>query len=247
MHKGQAGRVGVVGGSEDYTGAPYFSAIAAMKIGVDLCHVFCEPGAGTVIKEKKQVLKKKNVDLIVHPYMRTKEKVESQNSGLKEIVDRVSTVFSRLHVLVVGPGLSRDELMLDSAKELILKAREKNMAIVVDGDGLYLIQQHPETNINAKDHPKEEVAQQLSKSLGGVTIVQKGPEDYIANADEVFQCNVKGGLKRMGGQGDILSGIIAAFLAWGKGYEDGVWEAVLTSHMVEEIGESYDLFVKDKK
>lgn len=83
--------------------------------------------------------------------MRTKEKVETQNSGLKEIVDRVSTVFSRLHVLVVGPGLSRDELMLDSAKELILKAREKNMAIVVDGDGLYLIQQHPET---VKDYKK---------------------------------------------------------------------------------------------
>ncbi|CEG77552.1 Putative YjeF [Rhizopus microsporus] len=69
MHKGQAGRVGVVGGSEDYTGAPYFSAIASMKVGVDLCHVFCEPGAGTVIKSYSP-------DLIVHPYMRTKEKVD---------------------------------------------------------------------------------------------------------------------------------------------------------------------------
>lgn len=32
LHKGQAGRVGVVGGSADYCGAPYFSAFAAMKI-----------------------------------------------------------------------------------------------------------------------------------------------------------------------------------------------------------------------
>lgn len=30
----------------------------------------------------------------------------------------------------------------------------------------------------------------------------------------------------MGGQGDILSGVIATFLAWGKGYEDGVWKYV---------------------
>jgi NAD(P)H-hydrate repair Nnr-like enzyme with NAD(P)H-hydrate dehydratase domain len=39
----------------------------------------------------------------------------------------------------------------------------------------------------------------------------------------VFECNTEGGLKRMGGQGDILSGVIAAFLAWGNAYEQGVW------------------------
>jgi ATP-dependent NAD(P)H-hydrate dehydratase len=70
---------------------------------------------------------------------------------IKEIVDRVSSVFTRLHVLVVGPGLSRDSLMLDTAKELIQKAREKNMAIVVDADGLFVVQQHPET---VKDYKK---------------------------------------------------------------------------------------------
>lgn len=42
----------------------------------------------------------------------------------------------------------------------------------------------------------------------------------------MLKCDAEGGLKRMGGQGDILTGIIAAFLAWGKGYEDEVWEYV---------------------
>lgn len=40
-HKGQAGRIGIVGGSKNYTGAPYFAAISALKIGCDLAHVFC--------------------------------------------------------------------------------------------------------------------------------------------------------------------------------------------------------------
>jgi ATP-dependent NAD(P)H-hydrate dehydratase len=40
----------------------------------------------------------------------------------------------------------------------------------------------------------------------------------------VLICDAEGGLKRMGGQGDILSGVIATFLAWGKGYQDGVWK-----------------------
>jgi len=30
------GRVAVIGGSEDYTGAPYFSAIASARLGADM-------------------------------------------------------------------------------------------------------------------------------------------------------------------------------------------------------------------
>lgn len=78
----------------------------------------------------------------MHPYLRTKEKLDC---SIGEIVDRVTSVFSRLHVLVVGPGLSRDECMIDTAKELIMKAREQEMAIVIDADGLFLVQKYPET------------------------------------------------------------------------------------------------------
>lgn len=33
-HKGQAGRIGVIGGSLEYTGAPYFAGISALKVRV---------------------------------------------------------------------------------------------------------------------------------------------------------------------------------------------------------------------
>lgn len=36
MIKGQLGRVAVIGGSEDYTGAPYFSAMASARLGADM-------------------------------------------------------------------------------------------------------------------------------------------------------------------------------------------------------------------
>lgn len=36
FHKGQLGRVAVIGGSEDYTGAPYFSAMASARLGADM-------------------------------------------------------------------------------------------------------------------------------------------------------------------------------------------------------------------
>ena len=37
--------------------------------------------------------------------------------------------------------------------------------------------------------------------------------------------DVRGGLKRCGGQGDVLSGTVGTFLAWGKCFEDGAWAA----------------------
>jgi ATP-dependent NAD(P)H-hydrate dehydratase len=36
LKTGQLGRVAVIGGSEDYTGAPYFSAMASAKLGCDM-------------------------------------------------------------------------------------------------------------------------------------------------------------------------------------------------------------------
>jgi len=36
LSPGQLGRVAVIGGSEDYTGAPYFSAMASARLGCDM-------------------------------------------------------------------------------------------------------------------------------------------------------------------------------------------------------------------
>ncbi|XP_029794256.1 ATP-dependent (S)-NAD(P)H-hydrate dehydratase [Suricata suricatta] len=61
-HKGQDGRIGVVGGCQEYTGAPYFAAISALKVGADLSHVFCTREAAPVIKSYSP-------ELIVHPVL----------------------------------------------------------------------------------------------------------------------------------------------------------------------------------
>ena len=48
--KGGNGRVGIIGGTEHYTGAPYYVAISALKSGADIAHVFCSKLASTAIK-----------------------------------------------------------------------------------------------------------------------------------------------------------------------------------------------------
>jgi len=53
-----------------------------------------------------------------------------------------------------------------------------------------------------------------------VTILQKGASDVISNGDRTETIDIPGGLKRVGGQGDILSGVVGTFLAWGKNFEE---------------------------
>lgn len=49
-HKGQAGRIGVLGGSLEYTGAPYYAAASTLQLGADLSWVFTATDAATPIK-----------------------------------------------------------------------------------------------------------------------------------------------------------------------------------------------------
>ncbi len=84
MHKGQCGRIGVFGGCNMYTGAPYFAAISALKTGADLVHVFCESDAG-------QVIKSYSPELIVHPVLDT-----------EYILEEIDRWLPRFHGVVVG-------------------------------------------------------------------------------------------------------------------------------------------------
>jgi ATP-dependent NAD(P)H-hydrate dehydratase len=68
------------------------------------------------------------------------------------------------------------------------------------------------------------VCQKLAESFGGVTIIQKGPKDYISNGKQTIVCDIPGGLKRSGGQGDTLTGTLVTMLAWTKAYREMLWE-----------------------
>ncbi|KAH7027360.1 Ribokinase-like protein [Microdochium trichocladiopsis] len=250
FHKGQLGRVAVIGGSEDYTGAPYFSAMASARLGCDMSHVICTPGAAAVIKTYSP-------NLMVHPLMRQSpsDAGSSQNpadTDPKEISKKIIEMLPRLHVLVVGPGLGRDPLMHDTLAEVLAAARERRMPVVMDADSLGLVLKSPELvmgwrevvltpnvvefgrlwkGVKSEDYNPDQIEgdparhiKALSKALGGVTIVQKGGVDLISNGDETLVVDLQGGLKRSGGQGDTLTGSIATFLGWRNAYLEKLWD-----------------------
>lgn len=214
-HKGQAGRVGIVGGSAEYTGAPYFAAMTALRTGADMAHVFCSPSAATAIKAYSP-------ELIVHPTL-----------------DAALTCLPRLHVMVVGPGLGRD---VDAAwlPTLFGRIRERDLPVVVDADGLFYVTQNPDLvrgyrkailtpNTMEFDRlcravlggpPREDAVSELARALGHVTVLAKGPEDIISDGHRLLRCTEQGSPRRCGGQGDLLSGSLAAFAFWSHSAHD---------------------------
>ncbi|KAF0896853.1 hypothetical protein E2562_029363, partial [Oryza meyeriana var. granulata] len=214
-HKGQAGKIAIIGGCREYTGAPYFAAISALKVGADLSHVFCTRDAATVIKSYSP-------ELIVHPIL--------EESYSVRILTEVAKWMERFDCIVVGPGLGRDPFLLDCAGNIMRHARQANIPTVVDGDGLFLIT----NNLSLVEHNslailtpnvyeykrlvqkvlncevnEENASEQLTalcQKVGGITIMRKGKADIISDGKTVTQVSTFGSPRRCGGQGDILSG-----------------------------------------
>ncbi|RMX67029.1 hypothetical protein KXD40_004178 [Peronospora effusa] len=140
-HKGQQGRVGVLGGSFEYTGAPFYAGVASLKTGADLCHIFC-------VQEAAVPIKSYSPELIVHPLLRSDASLadleESQRArALLEAVERITQVLPRLDALVIGPGLGRDASVQEIVRKIIEKAKEANLPLILDGDALYFISLEP--------------------------------------------------------------------------------------------------------
>ncbi|XP_043333433.1 ATP-dependent (S)-NAD(P)H-hydrate dehydratase isoform X1 [Cervus canadensis] len=219
-HKGQDGRIGVVGGCREYTGAPYFAAISALKVGADLSHVFCTQEAAPVIKSYSP-------ELIVHPVLDSPDAVRDVEQWLP-----------RLHALVVGPGLGRDDTLLENVKGILEASKARGVPVVIDADGLWLIAQQPaliqgyRKAVLTPNHvefgrlseavlgapldggDRHGAVLRLSQALGNVTVVQKGEQDVISDGEQVLVCSQEGSGRRCGGQGDLLSGSLGVLAHW---------------------------------
>jgi ATP-dependent NAD(P)H-hydrate dehydratase len=126
-YKGQMGRIGVIGGSPDYSGAPYYAAESALKFGADLSFVFCAKQAAIPIKSYSP-------ELMVTPFYdidafsNTNEmSINAGEKMIQDLVDGVVEFFPRLHSLVIGPGLGRDTHVLRVVAGVIQKAKEVNL------------------------------------------------------------------------------------------------------------------------
>eukprot|EP00928_Gymnodinium_smaydae_P001462 TRINITY_DN10539_c1_g3_i1.p1 TRINITY_DN10539_c1_g3~~TRINITY_DN10539_c1_g3_i1.p1 ORF type:complete len:505 (+),score=67.68 TRINITY_DN10539_c1_g3_i1:53-1516(+) len=230
-HKGQAGRIGVLGGSVDFAGAPYYAGMSALRVGAELLYL-------CTAEEATGPIKSYSPELMVSSVYRWERMSSSDESIVAaeqdQMVAKMEALLPRFHALVIGPGLGRDDRVLAAVARVIEAARKRSLPLVIDADGLWLIERRPDLVASydgavltpnvaeyrrlAKAVLGDEKAPlaELCKKLSGPIIVQKGRVDLICSpsGEECLECSEEGAPRRPGGLGDFLSGSMAVFLGW---------------------------------
>ena len=62
---------------------------------------------------------------------------------VEENTQHVEKILQRIDSLVIGPGAGRDPVMIATLSNIISYAIQKEMPLVIDGDGLWVVTENP--------------------------------------------------------------------------------------------------------
>ena len=218
-HKGDFGRLLIIGGNETFAGAPTLVALAALRVGVDLAYVAAPSKTAHDIASMAP-------DLIT-------VKLEGEHLNPRN-VGVIEEWLKRSDAVVFGPGLGLHEDTVKAVGEVISVIRKAKKPLLLDADALKAF---PESEskvdfpvvftphsgefkiLTGKAPPKElqervKCVQEAAETLRAV-ILLKGPVDIISNGEAVKLNFAHNPGMTAGGTGDVLSGIVGAFLAQG--------------------------------
>ena len=243
-HKGMFGTIAVIGGASGMTGAALLAARAALKLGAGCVHVGLLAGNAPVVDFLQP-------ELMLHPALSLLFSHPEHPQAPRPHADRrVTDVRSLLDldVLLVGCGMGCDA----TAQRLLHDVLRTPVTLVLDADALNLIAQHTdlrqllfarEAALVLTPHPGEAArlldcstaavqrdrvaaVRQLSKMFA-CAVVLKGADSLCATRDGRLFVNHTGNPGMSGpGMGDVLAGMIAAFIAQGLSTDDALLLAV---------------------
>lgn len=144
LHKGKAGKVAVIGGNHGMTGAPFLSALGALRAGAGLVRVFSPYEANIPYPIP---------EIMFSPIGTNGQWNEKAIHSLLETLESM-----RPNAVVLGPGMGRNSEVLSLLNAVVRTKR--NYPIILDADALSFFNQIKE-NIQPQDiltpHPREMV------------------------------------------------------------------------------------------
>ena len=220
-HKGDFGRAYILGGSVGYTGAPVLAARAAVRSGAGLVTVGVPAPVWPIAAAKL-------LEAMPQPLPAGKDGMLSL-----EAVEALREKLSGADVCLVGPGLGRGSGVASVIRHLLIDLR---LPMVLDADGINALEGHIDildgrqgclTVLTPHDGEFARLTGHLpgEDRLGearafaaahGCCLVLKGHRTITAFPDGAAFVNTTGnpGMAK-GGSGDVLAGMILAFLAQG--------------------------------
>jgi len=221
-HKGMFGTVAVIGGANGMVGAPLMAARAALRLGAGCVHV-------GLLAESAPAIDFIQPELMLH----------SASAALR---------LPDVNVYAVGCGLGTSV----AAQKLLYQVLKRNAVVVLDADALNLLAKHADLRDDLRNrklsavltpHPGEAArlldcstkqiqfdrvaaARQLAQKFA-CSVVLKGADSLCVTRDGKLLANNTGN-PGMGsaGMGDVLTGMIAAFIAQGMTPDNAMQLAV---------------------
>ena len=218
-HKGDYGRVLVVAGSRGKTGAAHLAAIGALRSGAGLVTVATPASCQAIVAA------------MAPEYMT--DALREKEDGL-DAHDVEHVIEIARDVIAIGPGLGQAAPTREFIKRLVDRA---TMPLIIDADGLNAFSDDPDRlmgregrDVIITPHPGEmgrlvgmsadevqssrlEIARNFAAGHH-LYVVLKGHRTLIATPDEKVFINPTGNPgMATGGSGDVLTGMIAAWLA----------------------------------
>ena len=208
-HKGDYGRLLLIGGTYPYRGAIIMAALASVRSGAGLV---------TVATDKENI-----PALHSHPPEAMAFDLDDKQLLLQQL--------EKASVVLVGPGLVDDERG-EELLQTVFHHLGQSQTLILDGGALSILaktgMKFPKAHLVLTPHQREwqalsglDLASQGVEETGealtifplGTILVQKGPATRIWQAGQVdcYQLSVGGPYQATGGMGDTLAGMIAGF------------------------------------
>jgi len=223
-HKGDCGRVMVVAGSAGMTGAAYLAGEGALRAGAGLVTL--------VVPEKlNPILEVKTTCVMTFPAPATGDGAFAPEAA--EVLGELTTTCS---VMVVGPGIGRRGPTAEFLAGLLAAAQSP---VVLDADGLNIVASRPAvlealagcvpavitphpgefarllgTSTDDVQANRTDLASQFARRMN-VVVVLKGYGTVVTDGKRQYVNATGNPGMATAGAGDVLSGMIGAFIGQG--------------------------------
>ena len=208
-HKGDYGRLLLIGGTYPYEGAIIMATLAAVNSGAGLV---------TVATDKENIS-------ALHSHL---PEAMAFDLGDKQLLEHQ---LQKASVVLVGPGLVDDERGEELIQTVFFHSNQ-DQTLILDGGALSIFaktgMKFPKAHLVLTPHQREwqvlsgldltsqgaeETGEALKSFPSGTILVQKGPATRIwqAGQPDFYQLGVGGPYQATGGMGDTLAGMIAGF------------------------------------
>lgn len=213
------GRALIVGGSEDFVGAPYLAGISALRSGAESVIVMAPEKIAWAINA-------------LSPDLMTRKLKGGYLSGAHELAIR--TQMKTADILVLGNGVG----LHPATEKLMRSLMRAPIQKVVDADALKVLCNNAVSNAILTPNEREwkllEKHNDIKKLLKANVIVKKGFPTRILLGSRTLSIRTNKSLAKAGA-GDVLAGLIAGYLAQGFSPVAAAKQACETGNTIADI------------